>query len=347
MSCYRIEFKAKSPFSAYVESYTLFGALCWGTKLIFGEDKLIELLEKFKSDPPFLISSPLPLDPEKKEIYFPFSLPPEVFEKLTNISEYKIQKKLKKPQFLSRSQFLSFLKGEISLKELYLTLKNELIEEESQRTLRKKPEKVFKEANLLNNSLNRLTGTTLGGQLFNTPVYYRPYFVVFVYLRNKDFIKDLFNVDIKDYFKAIFEMVSLGGNKSVGFGKVEVKGIEEDKELESFLIPDNNTKFIYLLSPTLPDPGFDYSNPKSFYHLSVFFGFIDNTYERISKGLMKRKIPFLGSGSQLVLKQVKPFYGALYPVYEGPSFYSSKNVTVYQYGYAFPLYPKNLSLTET
>jgi len=344
MSCYRIKFKAKSPFSAYVESYTLFGALCWGTKLIFGENKLIEFLEKFKSDPPFLISSPLPLDQEKKEVYFPFFLPPEVFEKPRDISEYKIQKKLKKPQFLSRSQFLSFLKGEISLKELCLTLKNELIEE-IQKTSRKKPEKLFQELNLLNNSLNRLTGTTLGGQLFNTLVYCRPYFIVFVYLRNKDFIKDLFNVDIKDYFGAIFEMVLLGGNKSVGFGRVEVKDIKEDKELENFLIPDDDTKVIYLLSPTFPDPVFDYSNPKSFYHLDVFFGFIDNTYERISRALMKKKVLYLGSGSQLVLKQAKPFYGALYPVFEGPSFYSSKNVTVYQYGYAFPLYPKNLSLT--
>lgn len=47
--------------SEMVHSDTLFGAVCWAWKLLYGEKDLLELLNQFLvSDPPFLISSAFP-----------------------------------------------------------------------------------------------------------------------------------------------------------------------------------------------------------------------------------------------------------------------------------------------
>jgi CRISPR-associated protein Csm4 len=55
--------------STTVHSDTLFGAICWAWRLLYGEDELIEMLDLFQHDrPPFLISSTFPFMGEIKTL---------------------------------------------------------------------------------------------------------------------------------------------------------------------------------------------------------------------------------------------------------------------------------------
>jgi CRISPR-associated protein Csm4 len=55
----RFSFRPLSPFKHFPESFTLFGAICWGVRVLYGEDELEKMLEAFLNEPPFIISSPL------------------------------------------------------------------------------------------------------------------------------------------------------------------------------------------------------------------------------------------------------------------------------------------------
>ncbi|HID66476.1 MAG TPA: hypothetical protein EYP32_06725, partial [Aquificaceae bacterium] len=59
----RFTFRALSPATLFPESYTIFGAICWGIKILFGEKDLKEILERFKESPLFILSSPLFITP--------------------------------------------------------------------------------------------------------------------------------------------------------------------------------------------------------------------------------------------------------------------------------------------
>ncbi|WP_457640677.1 type III-A CRISPR-associated RAMP protein Csm4, partial [Persephonella sp.] len=70
MKLYKVDIKSLSLFRDLPSSYTIFGAVSWGYLLLFGEDKLNKLLDRFSNgDIPFLVSSVLPR--KKDKYYFP------------------------------------------------------------------------------------------------------------------------------------------------------------------------------------------------------------------------------------------------------------------------------------
>lgn len=327
MTLWKVLFKPLSPFTSKIEVYTLFGALCWGYKLLFGEERLLEFLEKFKNDPPFLLSSPLPHFNDL--ILFPM---PQIEEGFLDDSElpYPEKKEYKKIKYIPQNLFLEYLEGKIRTQgEIFLKLK-ELKKNENECSLKNLLEKPFIfNSNILQASINRLTWTTTGGNLINTPAYWYSSFIVYVLQRDSQF-------DI-EILKKLFELVSLGGNKSIGWGHVKIVKIEEDKALNGYLEP--RSEFFYILSPTFIDPSFEIE--ESYYQLFIYTGLIENFYERLTHSLLKRRFIYLSSGSQIKTGQIKACYGGLIPALEGTSFAGNgRRYTIYQYGYAFPLYLK-------
>src|SRR3990170_2545156 len=60
MKIYQIKLTPLSPFQGFPASDTLFGAICWGIKRMYGESRLIETLQGFQDNPKFILSSSFP-----------------------------------------------------------------------------------------------------------------------------------------------------------------------------------------------------------------------------------------------------------------------------------------------
>ena len=318
MKLYEFAFKGLSHFTSKIKSYTIFGALCCGYRNFFGEKKLLDLLERFNSNPPFLISSCIF---KKGNIrYFPCPQIEEAFPEPKDIEEYKKQKEIKKKlNYISEDIFIEFLEGKFITKwELGQKI-------EKYKSFEIIPiYKVIK----LHNSINRLTWTT---QLYNVPSYFYPEFSFFICL---------FDENLLDEIKAVFKYISFGGNKSTGYGRVKLIKVNRVEKFEKYL--NQSTQKFYTLSSTFPDSSFDYDN--SYYQIEIFCGKVENFYDRLVAPILKRKVLYLQPGSILTIKDgsQKKFYGNLINVLSSRSLIdSSKEVKIYQYGYAFPFYIKN------
>lgn len=318
MKLYEFTFKGLSYFTSEIKSYTIFGALCWGYRNFFGEKKLLDLLERFNSNPPFLISSCIL---KKGDIrYFPCPQVEEVFPEPKGIEEYKKLKEIKKKlNYIPEEIFIEFLEGKLKTK-WELGQKIEKYEGINiHRTIK------------VHNSINRLTWTTVGGQLYNVSSYFYPEFSFFVCL---------FDENLLDEIEAIFKYIYFGGNKSTGYGRVKLIKVDRVEKFEKYL--SMATKKFYTLSFTFPDSSFDYDN--SYYQIEIFGGKVENFYDRLVAPILKRKVLYFQPGSILTIKDnsQKRFYGNLISVLSSRSLIDpSKEVKIYQYGYAFPFYIKN------
>jgi CRISPR-associated protein Csm4 len=318
LKLYEFTFKGLSYFTSEIKSYTIFGALCWGYRNFFGEKKLLDLLERFNSNPPFLISSCIL---KKGDIrYFPCPQVEEVFPEPKGIEEYKKLKEIKKKlNYIPEEIFIEFLEGKLKTKwelgqkiEKYEGIK-------IHRTIK------------VHNSINRLTWTTVGGQLYNVSSYFYPEFSFFVCL---------FDENLLDEIEAVFKYIYFGGNKSTGYGRVKLTKVDRVEKFEKYL--SMATKKFYTLSFTFPDSSFDYDN--SYYQIEIFGGKVENFYDRLVAPIFKRKVLYFQPGSILTIKDnsQKRFYGNLISVLSSRSLIDpSKEVKIYQYGYAFPFYIKN------
>jgi len=326
MKLYRLKVKLFPPLvTTHIESYTLFGAFCWNYKLLFGENALLNLLERFKKNPPFLFSSSFPC--LNDTVYFPVPQMPDEFEIPADEDSYKEQKKFKKMQYISKELLIDFLNGKYSSKKVLKELmeKKGLSPDDVDKTN-------FKTVNIVRNTINRLTWTTAGGgEIINVTSYFYHQFIVYLLLLDESFI------DVKKVAK-LLEFGSLGGDKSVGYGKISQIDWEEEKELAEFLTPpERGALWTYLLSPSFPDKAFNYE--ESYFQVGIHTGMIDNFYERLTAPIVKKRVLYLKTGSVMKIKEKKDIYGGIYPVLQAPSLTNqNKLITIYQYGYAFPLY---------
>lgn len=318
MKLYEFTFKGLSYFTSKIESYTIFGALCWGYRNFFGEKKLLDLLKRFNSTPPFLISSCIF---KKGNIrYFPCPQIEEAFPGPKDIEEYKKQKEIKKKlNYIPEDIFIEFLEGKFITKW-----------ELGQKIEKYESFEIYKTIKV-HNSINRLTWTTVGGQFYNVPSCFYPEFSFFVCL---------FDENLLDKIKTVFEYIFFGGNKSIGYGRVKLIKVDRVEKFEKYL--NQPTQKFYTLSSTFPDSSFDYDN--SYYQIEIFCGKVENFYDRLVPPILKRKVLYLQPGSILTIKDgsQKKFYGNLINVLSSRSLIDpSKEVKIYQYGYAFPFYIKN------
>lgn len=309
---FKVKVTPLSLFTSPIESYTIFSAICWGYRILFGEKKFVEFLEKFKEKPLFMISSPLPYLQNK--LYFPMPEVEDGFEEPEDEEEYKLHKSIKKLKWIPETIFYEFLKGNINKKsdllEIFKEFKNGI--------------SFPKSINLLHAKINRLTWTTGEGGLYNESAYFYDNFIFFIYFNEENFIEPI---------KYILRFVPFGGNKSIGFGRKILEFKEEKGILTDFLIPSSSSKKFITLSPTFYDASFNLK--ESFYQLLLFAGKVENFYGRITKPILKKKVIYLKTGSVLKVKSIKNFYGELKSVLE------HQDKTIYQYGFAFPLYIKN------
>lgn len=304
----RADFKPKAPLKGLPESYTIFGAICWGVSLLYGDGVLRSMLSEFRDSPPFLISSPV----FKKEnrSFFPKPILEDDWEDIKSYKDYAERKKVKRIRYIDEDAFRKVLEGVIRTeRELWSSLKE-----------REDEGPAVSSVNRPHASINRITWTTEGGGLYNEEVLYigSP-FSVFIYFRNTRYM---------DMVKASLRLTQLGGNKTTGMGYVEVEFREGERWIVEAL--EREAARFITLSPIFIDPAFNLR--ESFYETFTTLPAVDNFYALISKRVWKRKSIYISTGSQIVVKERKEDYGELKPVLR------SDNITIYHYGLAFPLH---------
>ncbi len=304
MKVYEIDIKFFSPLRDSISSYTIFGGLCWAYRLLYSEDKLLEFLDSYIKNKPFLISSIFPKKDEKR--FFPKPLLKS--DRSKKVDEYK---KLKKLSFVSQDSFKKVLDGQIKTEQ-------DLVDEiESQ----KEPVKLFIPTLEPKTKIDRLTSSTQGdGELFYQENYYynNSFFYILFYDENLE--KEVFS-SLK-----LLQDLGLGGDRTTGGGKVSFSEPKLDNSFKEY-ITKKTDRFI-TLSPFIVDTDLNYK--ESFYDYYTFRGVVDNNYDFKSEDIWKYKVLYLKEGSSFKVKNKKEFYGEIKEV--------KLTKTVYQYGLAFPLY---------
>jgi len=291
-----------------IKSYTLFGAFCWGYKLLYGEEKLKKFLEEFKESPIFLISSPFPLLNNKP--LFPKPILKLIKEDVDIFQKLK-RKPFKKAGFVSEEVFKDFLNGNIKtqndLMKNYVEYKGIIFKENENIGEVEK-----KELHLIRNILNRLTSSSENLYFEIGQIVYSDYFLIKFIDKNfkEEFEKTLF----------IIEDLGLGGNKNIGWGKVKIKRFNYDF---SFLYTQKSNNLITLSPIILKENMIN----NSLYELQTFKSYTDTTFY---KPIEKKKVFYLLEGSILEKKEKQDFVGQL----------KSVGNNIYQYGFEFPIYIK-------
>jgi len=318
----KLDFKPLSAFKTFPEAFTLFGAICWGCKVLFGESKLKELLKAFEQCPPFLISSPVFY--VNGELFFPKPALKNGWKGDIDKTAYSERKKLKKVRYIPESLFRKILDGRIRTNQ-------ELLEDEDFRkrfinTGGKGGGAAVAEhqETFVHTPINRITGTALQGQVINENIYFSPQFSVFIRVFSDEFVKMV---------ESSLRFTQLGGNKSVGMGRTDIC-ISNDEESYKWLKEyiDTPSDRFFSIAPTFPDEKFNLR--ESYYQPLVVMSAVDGYYESVEGPIWKKKLVYLSSGSNIKLKEKGDFFGSLKEAL------SYKGRTVYQYGFAFPVYAR-------
>jgi CRISPR-associated protein Csm4 len=294
-------FKPLSPFKSFPTTNTIFGAICWGIRWLESGEKLLETLEMFKTGrPPFIISAPL-LWREGRWIF----QRPIHFNKNTegrmpkDKEEYRRYKELKKVRWISWEVF------------------RETLEREPKESFEGEKTEIRREI-ILHASINRLTITTVGGELYNEEVHWLSSFGVIV---------KFFDESFEPLVRACLEFSQLGGNKTTGMGRYRFEETEPPEGMEEFISQKSTRAF--LISDCFYDPEFDLNN--SFYDIKVQKPAVENG---LTKRVWKNTFCYLTPGSQVRVKTPKDWYGGIKEVLKEGS------ISVYQYGIGFPLFAR-------
>lgn len=330
MKEYRICLTPRSGFEITLHSDTLFGAICWGIRTLFGEAKLLSVLEEFKTCPPFLLSSAFPWKGagEKRTWYLPKPLLPPlitaVFKTLADkarkaLDPYHVPEKMpamdlatkynwfRKLKWVPADRFRKVLDG-CSEKDLFIDYLDGYLREPR-----------FEESGIAQkNSLDRLTHSTAGtGETFYT--------VDIGYRENHGLYFLLKTTDIDAYMWPVLKLLEdsgIGPNARTGRNwftvEIEEKPLFNTTQGNSFI-----TLSRYIASDGL-DPD------ASWYQLASIRSKVESRQEFAGEDVWKDRITYLTAGSLVKPKNRKEFYGGLVPVKE------VAGKTVYQYGYAYP-----------
>jgi CRISPR-associated protein Csm4 len=362
MKTYRILLKPKGIIKDIPSSETLFGAICWGVRTLYGEKELVKILNDYEgSKGKFIPSSACPLLKSENGVIYCFPKPvipdPEIkemdetaaalkskiiqrakveikeenkllFSKRIVLSQYR---SFNKTKYLPESLFNRLVKGEKIIKLYYEYLEEELkIIKGGILITANEFAKIGKESLMesrisARNKIDRLSFSTVpGGELYyEEEIYLNPrVFHLYFFLLTEDI----------DFFDPIFRWLSdtgIGGNRTVGRGYYEIKNEGEVK------LPDATDKPLFIpLSKYLPaENEIDWDSEKNYYQLIPYQPRFDTMFFKGGE-FIKERVTYLKEGSILQAKAKKEYYGRLYPAAK------FQNQTIYQCGLTIPVFLK-------
>ncbi len=348
MKTYAVRLSPISSFQAFPASDTLFGAICWGIKRLYGDEKLQEALKDFdKGNPQFVLSSAFPLLKNEKGISLAFYPKPineglkvkdieEIAQREKNFKKAMVDvireyKKFKKAEYLSESLFKDVLNGrtERSIFEDYLDSKiwlgGSMLMNDAEYTssIGNSNSKIYKSATVQKNSIDRLTMSTgEEGQTFYQPEIYTSKVFNLHFLLMTDDIDFLIPV-----FKYL-EDKGIGGNRSTGKGRFAIEVVGE-KDLPHI---SASKTFISLSRYTPQTDEIQWDSNSIFYEVFPYRSKVESDGEFKGENVWKSRVMYLKEGSCLEAKDKKAFYGRV------PAVKEIAGYKIYQNGLAFPVF---------
>lgn len=359
-----IYLKPKSNFvGSLPHSDTLFGSICWGVKLLYGEEALTRILDSFANgSPPFLISSAFPFIDLKRRVYFlPKPECPPLQNVVRSLKETKKAKEFKKLLNVTASLFTEIISGKLSEENLcnafidekeyrrkrgntdarYVKIGSNLIEKELlQEVIKFIPQREkdiddkiklsfvsltpFRKMDVPRNAVDRLTGGTIEGRLFYDESFF------FNEQAGLYFLVHLNQPDLDKKITAVMSFFAdhgIGGDVSSGKGQFDIE-IKEETML--FTEPESGNSFVTL---SLYYPGKDewdnFKEDMVWYEQLKRKGKVESAYAP-STDIWKESVLMFKEGSTFPLISERKYYGQNPIVKQQP-------FSVQQYGYAFPV----------
>ncbi|MEW6418832.1 MAG: RAMP superfamily CRISPR-associated protein [Nitrospirota bacterium] len=350
METYGIYLRPKGSLAGTISSDTLFGALCWSIKELYGTAELEGILSKFRENPKFIISSAFPYlyrDSEKVR-FFPKPLlpslsslqvdglaseskgvrrgPQNVFVKRRAIVEVvEKEKPIRSVDYFSQRLFEEIVKGEIETESLFRRFVDRGVRDEDiekiGNALITKGERVlinpdgeqrlfWGEVDVQRNEIDRLTGSTVEGRLFFTKETF--------FTRSFGGLWFILRTDDLEYIKPLLrylEDTGIGGERTVGKGHFAIP-LDEICKVE---IPDSgkDANCFITLSRYIPlndECAFE-QRPLS-YSLSSIRPKHESRLPGINHRIYKKMLRVFEIGSILPIQSRKEpgYYGQIVPV---------------------------------
>ncbi len=337
-------------FQSFPASDTLFGAVCWGIKRLYGEEKLLTMLQEFSSNKPaFVLSSAFPLLQNEQGTSVAFYPKPinaglsanDIREIAKNAKEKNIKKvmvetitkykRFKKAEYLSENLFNDAVSGmtEKQLFEAYISgkiisIKSMLLRDSEYESIFTKSEsRVYKSATVQKNSIDRLTMSTgkEGQTFYQQEIYTSNIFNLHFWVMTDD-IEFLLPV-----FKYL-EDKGIGGNRSTGKGRFKIS-IAGEKVLPEI----NKSKSFVSLSRYIPSTDeIEWESNRNFYEVFPYRSKVESDGEFKGEDVWKSKVMYLKEGSCLEVRDKKDFFGRTPVVKE------IEGQNIYQNGLALPVF---------
>lgn len=248
----------------YIPSDTLFSAFCNVYRIVYGKEKLEEILEEFKNNPPFLISSAFPAVDDV--IFFP--LP-----KKTNLYSKDLEpKKLRKIEFVSEEIFKILLtEGEINVEKEWLT------EDEKGLVKEKEIKKIWWEREIPRVTIDRITNSS--------EIYYQGE----VRFDGLHFLIDLRN---EKYEKEIETTIKVMGEEGIGGERTYGKGLFEVREISKIEFDETESPWHITLSLFHPSKD-ELKGLKGYYEFMQRGGWV---YSPEEKGIRRKFVRMFVEG---------------------------------------------------
>lgn len=318
-----------------ISSDTLFGAICWGIRSLYGKSLLEELLEEFRGgNPPFILSSTYPFQDsggDGKIHYFPRPLGRPFRKKAQTREGVEKTKNLKKITLLPQELFKSYVDGELT--DEYLHQNSKICpprydlggkEYHMRNGALVREGNLFTRGEIPRNAINRLSSATEGALFFNRETFLSDDTGLY-------FLLDIFD-EIEDAVNGALGFLGdrgLGGDISVGKGAFEMGEPQEFSVLEG----TGGEKLFTTLSLYHPAKEelehFSKRGEKSWYKLERRKGKMESAFVN-PKDVWKDTVYMFSEGSSFPAIEDRRTYGDN-PIVKRTPF------EVQQYGYAFPV----------
>ncbi len=253
-----VEINPRSSFKTIPRSDTLFGAICWGIALLYGDEKLeSNFLKPFdRREPPFLISSAFPFVRCVDQVirYFPIPSLPFPAREVLRFEDMKRDKLLKGARWITSEIFSQLLCGELSFEKLCDELDSAQNSKQNKYVLQnaaivernlidklsdelkiepsiivEKLTELYKLGDTMHNSIDRLQGTVVEGALYYNPHnYFSPDAGCYFLLKVID--EEILEVLIPAI--KFLEDRGIGGEVSTGQGNFDLEIMQEKPYIE-------------------------------------------------------------------------------------------------------------------
>ncbi|HQR35002.1 MAG TPA: type III-A CRISPR-associated RAMP protein Csm4 [Blastocatellia bacterium] len=315
-------------------SDTLFGAICWAIRWLYGEKELAELLAAFDASvekqtaPPFVISSVFPFfeDYAGKILFLPRPLGAiDLSDSLQQVETYQSFKRFQKAKFVSRSVFDLVASGKLDEAQIYAQLNQNdvgsfrlhggaLMTQAEYERVKVLPS-LISAVELPRNSINRISVATsgTGGQLFYQPVASGRALSKLNTRSGFYFLARSAESATTEMLKAAMRFLAdkgLGGDFSVGRGHCEVSADSDD------IVGDTGGTRLMTLSLMHPSPTdlqhLNQNRSATFARLERRKGFLEGSFVIPIKQIWKPTLFMLGEGSTFLRDGERNTYGNLF-----------------------------------